>query len=74
MKFQKEFEETADGEIVEKWIYDGKELATEEFALSLHMAARAYTDSFDIKSKIALGFSIVGAGISIFSIVLRMFF
>ncbi len=74
MKFKKEFEETSNGEIVEKWIYDGKELATEEFAFRLHMAAKAYTDSFDMKSKIALGCSLAGAGISILSIVLCMFF
>lgn len=72
MLFKKFYEETEDGEIVEKFAYKGEELAKKTDVYEYYIKAKAYTDSFDARSKVALGISIASFAMSLVSVFLQL--
>ncbi len=70
--FEKYYEETENGEIVEKFAYEGKELAKKTDVYEYYIKAKAYTDSFDTRSKVALGISIASFAMSLVSVLLQL--
>ena len=52
------FEERENGEIVKCWRFRGEDLATKSDVYGWYLKGRAYTDSFDTRSKVAIGIAI----------------
>ena len=63
------YEERENGEIVKCYRFEGKELATKSDVYGWYKKGKAYADSFDMRSRLAIGFSIASIIISLIACV-----
>ncbi len=63
--FEKQYKETEEGNIEERYIYKGEELATKSDVYKWYLKGNLYTDTCDTRSKVAIGFSIASMIISL---------
>lgn len=62
--FETTYEEREDGKIAKVYLYKGEELATKADVYEWYIKGNLYTDTCDIRSKVAIGFSIASIIIS----------
>lgn len=68
--FETEYREKEDGTIEKRYKFKGEDLATKSDVYEWYLKGNAYTDTCDMRSKVAIGLSIVSVMISIiFSII-----
>ncbi|MDO5344413.1 MAG: hypothetical protein Q4E91_01560 [Lachnospiraceae bacterium] len=71
--FETYFRELENGDIEQCYRYRGEELAKKSDVYEWYIKARAYTDTFSTRSKIALGISIFSMAVSVTTTVLCIF-
>ncbi len=71
--FEKRYEETEDGNIKEVYLYKGEELATKSDVFEWYKKGNLYTDTCDIRSKVAIGISIASIIISFIACAMCVF-
>ena len=63
--FETIYEETEDGNVKETYKYKGEELAKKSDVYEWYLKGNLYTDTCDIRSKVAIGISIASIILSI---------
>lgn len=70
--FETEYRETKNGYVEKIFTYKGEELATKSDVYEWYLKGNAYTDSYDIRSRVAIGISIASIILSFIASIVSM--